>query len=240
MHKWYDKITNADVKRRGKDDWKIITIVRDPVAINVSSYWQWAARHIVENGSVKYPEAVCFYFDTQDHYSPIHHLAAEVEAFWGLNIYGPNWANPYTIIDDRCLVLKYEFIEAWPEAIEKFLGIPKAPFPHLGASKQFADLKFTNAYLRSLYRSKHAEHFYTEAEVNCFVEKWGGDPYQRIDGAKHVKILSDNRPQTGAGRGVGLQPIRIIHDQTELDEFTIEGRVTIEGPHGKEASRDDL
>lgn len=234
-HKWFAKTGYQYITGHvGKLNYKVITILRDPVACTNSAYWMWTAKHVQHDGGYDYNEAKNFYMDVMQHHSAIHHMAAEVEAFWNIDIFGKPWANPYQIYEGKLLVLKYEFIEVWPQAIEHFLGIPQAELPHLNFSKPKLQLQFSDAYLRGLYRSRHMQKFYSEEEVNAFVTKWGGTPYQRVDGKKYVKVLSKD-----AIPGHGFEPVRLIMDEAQLDDINIRGQIGIFGPHAKEYNEVD-
>jgi hypothetical protein len=228
-HKWFSKNGYTDIVRHvGKEPWKVITILRDPVAINLSAFWAWNARHVKHDFGFEYAETKRFFLETIDHRSPIRHLSSEVEAFWGFNIFDQPFANPYSITNrNRLLILKYEWIQSWPQAIEHFLGIPQAEFPHTNASKKHIDLNFSDAYLRGLYRSRHVEKFYSEEEVNEFTVRHGGKPFQRLTDKKFVTVLGKDQTFDG------FQPVRIVEDEAELEDIHIRGKVGIFGPFGK-------
>jgi hypothetical protein len=234
-HKWHSATSRARIERIGKENWKVITIIRDPVAINLSRFWRWSARHVTRDGLVYYDEAKKFYMDTIDHHSPINFFGGEFEAYWNVNILDQAWQDPYRIYDERFLVLKFECIDAWPKAIEEFLGIRYGGhFPHVnGPSQKLIDLKFSDAYLRRLYRSKVMENFYREDQINELTMKHGGKPYRRVDGSKHVTVLKPAKVE-GEGRGIGKRPVRVLQDEGTLaeDGTKIDATVSIHGPHG--------
>jgi hypothetical protein len=148
----------------GRDKFKVITIVRDPIERNISMYRQFT----------KFPMSEIMYY--RHHWLGVDWINAEIEPFWGIEIPNGNFRAPYEIHEGKLLILRFENIEAYPQAIGEFLGIEgeMPPLPHHGANARPLKERmwFPKQYVDSLVNTWYTEYFYTDAERQGMREKW--------------------------------------------------------------------
>lgn len=161
---------------------KIITLVRDPIARNVSSFFQ-----PIKTQNREFSESR--FFLQMNHFTPLYWFQNEIHKNLGINIfdYPFDKEKGYTLINHQnieILVLKLEKLHSNTQAIRDFINDPKFVLSHdnVGNEKWYAKeyQKFKNNftpsknYINMLYNSKYTKHFYTESEINEFIKKWEG------------------------------------------------------------------
>lgn len=193
-------------------EWRIITLVRDPIARNVGTFFQVLDEHIpqwkqriaandltveeVQNtflnaGSI-HSEPVRW-FDEQ--LLPVFGVDVFAEPFpreTGYKIYNPNSRTPVLLIRledlDRVGAL----------AMEEFLGLKNFELfsTNIGEEKDYAELyrlfkqkPLPEAYIREMYSTKYAKTFYTKAEIAGFTLKWRGPAAQARPSADQPPII---------------------------------------------------
>lgn len=183
-------------KRRPEECWDVVTLVRDPVARNLSSFFQIGERQYgqdfasvqsdPEGARRRLTEAFLNRFDAHDH--PLCWFEAEFERALGIDVYATEFGHDegFTIIEGRAarvLVLKLERLaEASGEAFRRFFGLSELPLAernitddkaHGDLYRRFVDdIRLPQEYLERMYSSRFARHFFTPAEVDGLISKW--------------------------------------------------------------------
>jgi glycosyltransferase involved in cell wall biosynthesis len=184
-------------KHKQDVQWKIISLVRDPVALQVSIIFQNIKEAfpeaIQESGRVdkrKVIELVERYladFDTRESHF-IHWFDYEIRDVFGIDVYEYGFDREVGYSNIRSgnveiLVIKYEkFKECAQRAIEGFLGVnPIEIFQeNVSKSKEFGaeytsllqEMKITPALCENILGTKLVRHFYNADEIHAFRERW--------------------------------------------------------------------
>jgi hypothetical protein len=174
---------------------KVITLVRDPVATNVSGlfhnhlWWPAALKAQCAASSPGCLEALGQYFlNSYPHDVPETWFDVEVRALYGVDVYAQPFdpARGYAVYHSDTadvLLLKLELLnQAAPAAVGDFLGLPAFELveSNTAEDKSYADLykafrremSLPDAYLDRVYNTRFARHFYSPAELAAFRRKW--------------------------------------------------------------------
>lgn len=183
--------------RRGKQDrrWSVVTLVRDPVACNISRFFQTLS---VQHPDIRiedcnldgWVDAVVTRFITaHNHRLTLDWLDVELGRALKIDPYAKpfdqergyqTYAGPYTDI----LIIRLEDLNrVGPYALSTFLGLPSRitlSAENAALGKSYADAygavkrsiaKHTD-YLEEMYTSKFARHFYTAGERAALRRRW--------------------------------------------------------------------
>ncbi|RMH29524.1 MAG: hypothetical protein D6693_01840 [Planctomycetota bacterium] len=175
----------------------VVTLVRDPVARNISWYFDlldkfWRVRDA--HRVVPAPRLHAEFFDRFDHDAPVRWFDDQIREVYGIDVYdhpfdpGVGWA----IIDQppvRLLVLRTEATDdAKARAIEAFFDRPagsvsiparnvSAAKPHAAAYDAFRrTVALPEAYLERMYGSRMARHFFAPEELDRLRARWRRSP----------------------------------------------------------------
>lgn len=162
--------------------WKIVTGVRDPISLALAGAFEiWGDKVKL----IDHPQAIftvleyCLtYFDEQ------YQDSLGIDLFE----YDFDRQKRYSIVtanDVEILLYRFEDLpEVFPEAIERFLGIPDLELRrvNVAADKPYASqydqmkrhLRVDKRVLDKVYSSRLATHFYTEKEIDAFYRSWVG------------------------------------------------------------------
>ena len=196
-------IVESDYLRRQLDrndpgaTWKIISLVRDPVARNISTFFQSLCIYFPELcvgdqqifSDERIPELLETYLEQWDgHHTPLHWFQTELDPVFGIDVYAHPFPKDkgYQIIESGAvslLLLRLEGLNSTAgPAMEEFLGLRGLELsnhnvaekkPYAGAYHAFKNrLRLPGAYLDTLYESEYARHFYTEREISGFRQRW--------------------------------------------------------------------
>lgn len=172
----------------------IVTVVREPVARNVSSFFQVADLQFgVELGAwtsgTDLDGLRAAFLETFDeHDLPLRWLDSQLRAATGVDVYATDFDTDrgWTIVQGpraRVLVLRTDRLaETFTPAIEEFLGRPGLALlqRNVSSDKDTGHLyeefrrrmALPRAYLDQQYNSKFARHFWTDAELDAFRAGW--------------------------------------------------------------------
>ncbi len=169
----------------------VVTLVRDPVAANISMYFQlfheYTGRRYVP-GEFSTAELVEDFRARYPHSRPLTWLDAELKAHLGIDVFETPFPREkgWVAIERgnvRLLVLKCEVPDATKKAaLEEFLGLEGLEMvrSNVAGKKAYADqyrefrerMVFPGEFLDAMYGSKFAAHFYDEAELERFRARW--------------------------------------------------------------------
>ena len=189
---------------RGACRWKVITLVRDPVARNLSSFFQVAERRfgldLGRLGSAVEREATwmeltdAFLDRFDEHDVPDRWFDDELRTALGVDVYeAPFPARGWSLHASSAadvLVLQLERLhETAKEAFPAHLGVPVLPLApvNVGGSKDYgrlyerfiSEIRLPKAYLDRAYASRYAKHFYTPIEREELARRWAGGSERR-------------------------------------------------------------
>ncbi len=182
--------------RREWGDWRVVTLVRDPIARNVSAFF----RHL----PVNHPHlGVDFRADPAnvetlldlflDPGEPEHQFALdwfdrEVRDVLGVDVFAEPFARErghqtYETTAGPMLLIRLEDLTAvGPTALGAFLGVEDLPVPtrnrteNLNYASTYARflerLRVPERYLDRMYESRLVRHFYSDEEIGAFRSRW--------------------------------------------------------------------
>lgn len=174
--------------------WKVITLVREPVARNASAFFEnrdlWSDLLFAEaqkaGGGVD--AHIAEFLGAFDHDRPLDWFDMEINRILDIDVYKVSFPQKdgYQIIRNNrieLLVLKLESLnKAFAPAMKEFLEIDNLELAksNVAASKEYKtiysdfleNLKLPDSYVEKMYSSKYARHFYTESELSRFHARW--------------------------------------------------------------------
>lgn len=183
------------IENLGKDNYKIICTIRDPIARNLSEYWRrWLVNHAMVRGAndrfaIMRRQLALQYLDGSneekfmawiDHYRQHEFFGGELISYWGIDIFKMGaFTPPYRIYDDRLLIIRCEDMNEYGvEAVCKLFGIEKLEMEMLHLNihpipKKRTPINLTQSYIDAMYYDEFfPKWFYTEDEIDGFKEKW--------------------------------------------------------------------
>ncbi len=188
-------------RRRPSERWKIVSLVRDPVARNVSGFFQVFDLDFPEialryerdgtNPRERMDELIdLFLHRFERHDEPLHWFDLNLKPVFGIDVFDEAFPKTqgYAIYQGEqadLLVLRTEDLNrCGSEALGEFLGSERLPMvdanlsQEKGYSEAYGAFKKTIAlppsYLDRIYSSRLVQHFYTPEEVDQFRRDWGG------------------------------------------------------------------
>lgn len=175
----------------------VITIVRDPVAVNISGLFHNQAWWPSElKAACAKPTADClaelqtYFLESYPHDVPDVWFDNELRPLYNVDVFAEPFDKEkgYAIYRSELaniLLLKLEDVEQCAaEAFKEFLGLDdfKLVTANTAENKEYADiykafrknLSLPDTYLDRMYASRVAQHFYTDEEIAEFRRKWVG------------------------------------------------------------------
>ncbi|MFX0093605.1 MAG: putative capsular polysaccharide synthesis family protein, partial [Candidatus Hodarchaeota archaeon] len=171
---------------------KIITLVREPVARNVSDFFKRASPLIdlLIQKKIDLKSLRTYFLENFPHEMTLNWFDVELKQMIGLDVYSVPFPKKtgYKIYKGGdthpdVLLLKLEKLnECASRAFKEFLGIDefilqnKIPVGrrYYQSYKKFVSIKMLpQSYIEKMYTSKYAKHFYTDTELNEYRKKWG-------------------------------------------------------------------
>jgi len=177
--------------------WRIVSVIREPVARNVSAYFLSIDRFIpnvyerYRSGNIDMSEIRETFLREYLHEIPLSWFDREVDDVFGVDVYAHSFPNQgtYALIEQgaiRIAIVKVEALEdAYRPALERLLGhspgalrnthISVKDEPYAEIYREFLRSPgLPRGYLEKMYDSVFARHFYSPAERSEFMERWGG------------------------------------------------------------------
>lgn len=178
--------------------WKVVTLVRDPIAKNVSSLFEnldLALDYKYED-KVKYlktediieelGEIFLKKFDNHD--KPLTWLDLELKPVFGIDVFSSEFprSKGYKIYEAEnvdLLLLRLENLNQCAcEAFKEFLDVSELNLirANTGGNKDYGDIyrnfldsvSLPDSYVNKMYTSKYMRHFYSQEEIEAFKAKW--------------------------------------------------------------------
>ncbi len=174
---------------------KIITVVRDPLATNVSGFFhnsRWWPAELNARCQSATPDCLAalerYFLDHYTHDVPNTWFDMEVKALYGIDVFAEPFdiARGYTIYRNDfadVLVMKLERMnECVADAMHDFLGLKNFQLMESNTAddKGYADVyvafrkrvALPESYLDRMYTSRIARQFYSPEEIAAFRQKW--------------------------------------------------------------------
>lgn len=181
-----------------KTKWKIITLVRDPIARNISSFFQdLKTRHlyleyskIIENHDIEGAAGLLAdaFLKNHDHSRPLNWFDMELKRVFKIDIFSMPFdkESGFKIYNSElgsALLIKLEKLRECAEpALSQFLKMDgfRLIDENISDKKEYASLyhtvrqsiKFPDDFITKIYSSKLVRHVYTDNEINQFKFKW--------------------------------------------------------------------
>lgn len=174
--------------------WKVVTIVRDPVARNVSTFFHSIALYVPNFHQRDQENGICSetmvetFVAALDHDLPLKWFDLDVKSVFGIDVYRYPFPTKkgYSIIsqdDVSLLIIRLEDLqECYRDAFAEFLNLDNIQLirTHItenedkrGIYKRFVEnLSLPEWYLTGMYASKYATHFYDSDEIDGFRRRW--------------------------------------------------------------------
>jgi hypothetical protein len=186
-------------KRIGSDwPWKVVTLVRDPVARNLSGFFEildlemsyGLESRLRERGADEVVRELgeLFLRDYPNHDLPLTFFDIELKRSLGVDVYDTPFPKErgyhiYRHGNVEVLLLKLETLDdCVGEAVERFLGIEgfEVVRSNIGSEKGYAatyrgllrSIRLPDSYLDEMYGSRYTRHFYTPGEIAQFDARW--------------------------------------------------------------------
>jgi hypothetical protein len=186
-----ERIYRAYVKP--KHQLRVITLVREPIANNVSMFFQLIDHYIgtpIEESSHDIETIIQIFVQRYMHSRPLTWFDAEVKTTLGVDVFQYPFpiAKGYNIISSgnvSLLVLKCELDDqSKAGAIAEFLGLEYFEIVRSNVTgekshaRQYAEfkqrLRVPDWLLDQMYESKYARFFYSDDERSCCRDRWSG------------------------------------------------------------------
>ena len=182
-----------EIKSGARNDWKVICPVREPVARNVSAFFQSAHKYYPDYRDYKYKEAVLESFLYKyNHQWPDLWFNAEIMNVFDFDPFLKKFNRSqgyqiYEVEHGEILILRLEDAnKAVPKAMEEFLGLERVEMAtsnsiagrHNGTrvGKIYDEFMETaelpDGFLNAIYDTRYAKHFYSKREIKNFKRKW--------------------------------------------------------------------
>lgn len=182
--------------RSPQQPWRIVSLVRDPVARTISAFFRHFPYAFPTLGArflddpLHVPRLLELFRDECEfeHEFALNWFDREVRDVFGIDVYATPfpWASGCaTYIGDRCdlLVMRLEDLEqVGAAALQEFLGLRDVTLtianstdrePYAESYRRFlAELRPTREYLDRVYESRLARHFYSTDERARFRARW--------------------------------------------------------------------
>lgn len=180
--------------------WKVITLVRDPIMREVSEFFQYLhsmypelldeAGNIEKERAIKLLQTRLMFYNPEKNYT-CRWFDMEIKGMFGLDVFAHPFDTDkgYAIQQHgnvELLILRLEDLnENFSEAIGQFLALtsPLALIRSNVRAEQKRgstyeqvrqELTLRESVCRKIYSSKYAQHFYSPAEIEQLIQKWSG------------------------------------------------------------------
>lgn len=186
-----ERIYRSYVKRG--DRLRVITLVREPVANNISMFFQVIDHYtgmLFEESKLDVDSLIRIFLERYMHWRPIVWLDAELKTTLGVDIYRspfPRDLGYGTISGDRVniLILRHDLDDRTKErVIADFLDLDEFEIVRSNVAseknygRQYEEfmqrIRIPPDLLDQMYNSKYARHFYSSVEIEQLRARWSG------------------------------------------------------------------
>ena len=179
-----------------KRRWNVISLVRDPVALRVSAFFQLLDEYLpdwqpqIESGKITLLDLQNLFYEKgglgMDGLNTW--FDAQIKPIWGIDVYNTPFSKDrgYHIYKQNpnvnLMIIRLEDLNTVAQdAFYEFLGIKDFTIirENIGAKKPYSDLykhfktlPLPRDIVNEAYDSRYARHFYTDREIEKFRRKW--------------------------------------------------------------------
>lgn len=181
--------------------WKVISIVRDPIERNISSFFQtielyhptfqFSQRFKQQCTSELVSDLLELFLANHDHLEPLYWLENEVEDVLGIDVFAKPFPTDLgyqtygSTVADLVLFRLENLSKVWSTGISSLLKSPPPPLPeaNIASNKAYGELYrrfkkelvLPQRYIDRIYKSRFAQHFYGSAELERRRISWSTD-----------------------------------------------------------------
>ena len=174
--------------------WSVISLVRDPVAKKISTFFQLIDEYIPDwkkqwkSGELKLEDLQKMFFKKSGDNDPGQWFDNQIKPIWGIDIFKTpfdktNGYHIYTFTPRvNLMIIRMEDLNRVAEnAFREFMGLESFSIistnvgeekPYRKLYEQFKKLPLPASYLDKEYSSRYARYFYTENEIAAFRKHW--------------------------------------------------------------------
>lgn len=186
-----------EIERSPVRVWNVITLVRDPVARNVSAFFE-ALDEVLPGYSESFPREhpdaeflLETFLNRFDQSAPVEWFEGQLKPVFGIDVFETPFPHDrgFQIIEDgraRLLIIRTEDLRrVASEAFSAFFGVSVRPVAvkNDAGGKWYADsyadflahARLPDGYLDSMYGSRYAQHFFAPREIAHFRTRWSHD-----------------------------------------------------------------
>lgn len=188
-------LQNELARMKHGSKWKVITLVREPVARNISGFFESIEYRIprfyerLGQGELSLAELTSFFVEHYDNHDvPLRWFDEEMKTALSIDVFAQPFRHDqgYEIFESAkadVLLIRLESLQhCYQEAFQRFLGLEevslvnandardKAYYPTYQHFVQAATLP--QSYLDRMYEARYTRHFYSPAEIESFKAKW--------------------------------------------------------------------
>lgn len=174
---------------------KVISLVRDPVAINVSGFFQntrWWPPKLVAKCETKsdgyLTELMDLFLEKYPHHVPFAWFDSEMKPVFDIDVFadefpvGDGFRSYHSSYAELLLIKLENLDQCGAQAVKDFLGLKEFSLTRANLArdkwyweiyKEFSSsITISEEYLNAAYDSKLARHLYSDAEIGAFRSKW--------------------------------------------------------------------
>ena len=196
LHLWHSLFLQNKLKQKPRKKWKVITLVRDPIARNISAFFQ--TKHLLSADEQRLLLSSTNADELRDlflekfyaHDAPISWFDDELKSVFGVDVFKQPFPREtgYCVYEgemaDVLLIRLEDLGRCQTEAIREFLGIDDFQMKkaNVGKDKSYSEaysrmlssIRLPEAYIEQMYQSKYTQHFYSSDEIAKFSHRWLG------------------------------------------------------------------
>ncbi len=172
--------------------WKIITLVREPISKNISSFFENLSNPFFHrNGTIeneKLDDLIKHFLDEFHHRWVLNWFDRNIKNIFDIDVFSEDFSREkgyqiFTSRDVQILLIRTEDINSKSEeAIKQFMNLEEFKLinANVGNKKKYAkkyknfqqSISLPESYIDEMYNSKYTRHFYSEEEIEKFKTKW--------------------------------------------------------------------
>lgn len=179
-------------------NWKIITLIRDPIARNISTFFQsldiffpeWEKDHNNKQNRLEdyVEEMIELFLQESNHELPLIWFDSFLKPVFDIDVYAKKFPaeqgyDYYSRKNVELVLIRLEDINDCAEtAINEFLSIDSFTLEkaNISSEKDYSEayskfkklIKLPNEYINEMYSSRFTQHFYTQGEIDKMKARW--------------------------------------------------------------------
>jgi glycosyltransferase involved in cell wall biosynthesis len=173
---------------------RLISLVRDPIARNISAFFQ-SINEFISGAAERYDageftadDIIARFIESYNHDIPITWFQDQMKPVFGIDVFATDFPHQqgfaiYRGHHANLLVIKFEMLnECVNAAVHKFLGLSDFGLTEVNAGKDkvykhlysevLDRIALPEEFIDRMYASRYARHFYTDRELQQFKSRW--------------------------------------------------------------------